>query len=213
MNTLIVHAHPDPESFGAALARAYADGFSEVRSWEAPRSGTGEAGSVPLPPAGMREIVLTEERFDPVLRLGYRERMPADEVISRSQEALLWADHIVIITPIWWASFPALLHGWFERVLAPGFAYNLRGIRSVKHLGGKRATLVATSYAPGFYTRLIPNAPARLLRAHILGICGIRLRRSLILGSMGTPRDTAERRARFVARVRAAGQAAGRREP
>lgn len=202
MNTLIVHAHPDPGSFGAAVARSYADGYRETCAPEESELGT----------ARLREIVLTEERFDPVLRCGYRERMPPDEFISRSQEDLLWADHLVIVTPIWWASFPSLLHGWFERVLAPGFAYNLRGIRSVKHLTGTRATLVATSYAPGLYTRLIPNAPARLLRSHILGICGIRLRRSFILGSMGTPRDTAVRRSRFLAHIHAAGQAEGRRD-
>ncbi|WP_415635732.1 NAD(P)H-dependent oxidoreductase, partial [Pseudostreptobacillus hongkongensis] len=42
--------------------------------------------------------------FDSVLRYGYRKRMEKDENISRSQELLLWADHIVFVYPIWWSS-------------------------------------------------------------------------------------------------------------
>lgn len=62
--------------------------------------------------------------FDPVLRFGYRERMVEDPVILRSQELLLWSDHLVFIYPIWWSSMPSLMKGWIDRVFTPRIAYS-----------------------------------------------------------------------------------------
>lgn len=112
----------------------------------------------------------------------------------------------MIVTPIWWTSFPSVLHGWFERVLTPGVAYRMNHPRPQRLLPGKSATLIATSWAPGFYTRLISNSPVRLLRKHLLGICGIQLSNTHILGSMDGPKDTVERRTAFLERIRAAAQ-------
>jgi len=41
-------------------------------------------------------------------------------------ERLLAAEGLVLVFPIWWFGFPAVLKGWFDRVWAPGFAYCCR---------------------------------------------------------------------------------------
>jgi putative NADPH-quinone reductase len=47
-------------------------------------------------------LELGKANFDPILRYGYAKRMPKDTFIERSQELIMWADHIVFAFPIWW---------------------------------------------------------------------------------------------------------------
>ena len=44
--------------------------------------------------------------------------------IKEEQEKLRWADFIIFQYPVWWFSVPAILKGWFDRVLAAGFAWD-----------------------------------------------------------------------------------------
>ncbi len=54
--------------------------------------------------------------------------------IDAEQEALLGADLIVWQSPFYWYGVPALLHHWFEKVLALGWAYGDRHILRGKHV-------------------------------------------------------------------------------
>jgi NAD(P)H dehydrogenase (quinone) len=148
----------------------------------------------------IKTLELGKLTFDPVLRYGYSEKMPEDKDILLSQELIQWADHIVFFYPVWWASMPGLLKGWFDRVLTPGFAYNMNGLKIVKHLKGKTAQLFLTADGPAFYQRLIPNSPIRLVRKYILGFCGIKVVKTNLLGMVTLPnRDTA--RKKFIKKV------------
>jgi putative NADPH-quinone reductase len=68
-------------------------------------------------------VSLRELEFAPVLRYGYRKRIELEPCLVRQQELLKWCDHWVLVTPLWWMGTPALLKGYFERVLLPGFAF------------------------------------------------------------------------------------------
>lgn len=48
-------------------------------------------------------------------------RLPAD--VAREQDKLRVADALVVQFPLWWYSVPAILKGWFDRVLISGFAF------------------------------------------------------------------------------------------
>ena len=39
-------------------------------------------------------------------------------------EKLQAAEALVLVFPTWWFGFPAMLKGWFDRVWAPGVAYD-----------------------------------------------------------------------------------------
>lgn len=184
---LVVLGHPDPESYCAALADAYVAGLDTERY-------------------DVEVLRLGELDLDPVLRFGYRERMPDNPVIARSQDLIVRADHIVLVFPVWWAQMPSLLSGWLGRVLTPGLAYSMQGLRTTRLLRGRTATLVVTSMAPTFLRE--GAAPlARLTKHHILGFCGITTTQVLTHGWLTTPRDTQAKRERFLAKV---GRAAAR---
>ena len=172
---LVVNGHPYDKSYVSALYQTFVSNIDADRF-------------------SIKTLELGKMKFDPVLRYGYSERMPADKDIELSQELLGWADHIVFFYPVWWASMPALLKGWFDRVLTPGFAYNVDGFKTIKHLKGRTAQLFITSDGPAWYERLIPNSPIRLMSKYILGFCGIKVVKSDILGMMAHPNRESARK-------------------
>jgi NAD(P)H dehydrogenase (quinone) len=77
------------------------------------------------------EVVIEDlyaEKFDPVLTVAERESYygsPYDSSnISEYVDRLQKAEALVLLFPTWWFSFPAMLKGWFDRVWAPGVAYD-----------------------------------------------------------------------------------------
>lgn len=123
MHALFVYAHPEPTSFTGALK---------------------DAGVAALEGAGHTVAVsdLYAEQFDPVAgrhdfaaaadpaRFHYQtEQAHAQEThgfaadLVREQQRFLQADLVVWLYPIWWGGMPAIMKGWFDRVLAFGFAY------------------------------------------------------------------------------------------
>jgi putative NADPH-quinone reductase len=181
MKILVVNGHPDAKSFIAAIGAEFVKSLDRRRH-------------------EIKTLELGKMKFDPVLRFGYREKMPPDADIERSQKLLKWADHIVFIYPIWWSSMPSLLKGWIDRVLTPGFAYNMQGVRSIKHLAGRTAELILTSDGPAFYYRWLAPTPVRLMKKHILGMCGIKTVKVRIFG--GTRAASDETRQKFIDKVR-----------
>lgn len=82
---------------------------------------------------------------------------------------------MVLVFPTWWFGFPAILKGWFDRVWAPGVAYDhasdLGPIRS--RLGGLRRVLAVTTLgSPWWVDRLVMRRPVRtILKRAIIGAC------------------------------------------
>ncbi|MFK4068196.1 NAD(P)H-dependent oxidoreductase [Streptomyces sp. NPDC029674] len=79
----------------------------------------------------------------------YTERTLSEDIV-REQEKIAWADTLVFQFPLWWFGPPAILKGWFDRVLVQGFGFGIKGPdgRTLRYgdggLAGKRA-LVVTS--------------------------------------------------------------------
>ncbi|HVY86843.1 MAG TPA: NAD(P)H-dependent oxidoreductase [Caulobacterales bacterium] len=68
--------------------------------------------------------------------------------IAREQARVAAADALILQFPLWWGSAPALLKGWFERVLAYGFGY-VDGRRFETGLfKGRRAMISVTTGGP-----------------------------------------------------------------
>ncbi|MBD0415080.1 NAD(P)H-dependent oxidoreductase [Oryzicola mucosus] len=145
MNVLIVYAHPEPTSFNAALAN---------HSAEALRADGHEVVISDLyaddfnPVAGRHDFstVADPDRFhyQSEQALAASKGSFSDE-IRREQERVLAADLLVLQFPLWWGGPPAILKGWFERVLAYGFGY-VDGARFDTGLfKGRRALLSVTT--------------------------------------------------------------------
>ncbi|MFE5286992.1 NAD(P)H oxidoreductase [Nocardia sp. NPDC056611] len=82
---------------------------------------------------------LRAEGFDPRMieadqpDWGNREKLYSPEV-HQHMDRILAADVVIAVFPVYWASVPALLKGWIDRVWNYGFAYG----RSKPRLAGKR---------------------------------------------------------------------------
>lgn len=124
MRALLVYAHPEPTSFTAALKNVARDSLSEA-GHTVEISDLYAEGFNPV--AGRHDFLGVH---DPQ-RFHYQsEQRHAHETgtfapdIAREQTRFLKADLVVWLYPIWWGGMPAILKGWFDRVLAYGFAYS-----------------------------------------------------------------------------------------
>jgi putative NADPH-quinone reductase len=121
----------------------------------------------------------------PLLRskAGY-ERGEVPLVLEPAQEAIRNADHLLLIFPLWLGDLPALLKGFLEQILRPGFAYagGMDGGKFRPLLKGKSARVVVTMGMPAIAYRLFFGAHGlKNLRRNILGFCGVGpIRESLI---------------------------------
>jgi len=99
-----------------------------------------------------------------------------DTTAVQSQiDRLLSAEALVLVFPTWWFGFPAILKGWFDRVWAPGIAYNhASDLGPIKpRLLNLRKTLAITSLgSPWWVDRLLLWRPVRrVLKTALLGTC------------------------------------------
>ncbi len=159
---LIINGHPDNESFNFALSEAY-------------RKGAKKSG------AEIKEINIRELDFNPNLQFGYRKRMELEPDLLEAQEKLKWADHIVWIYPVWWGSVPAIMKGFLDRVLIPGFAFKKRegSIWWDKYFTGKTSRLICTMDQPTWYYKLINKSPShnamKKLTMNFIGVKSVKI--------------------------------------
>jgi NAD(P)H dehydrogenase (quinone) len=191
MRLLLVHCHPDPQSYGAALARTAA---------EALRAAGHE----------LRWIDLYASGFDPVLSADEKRSYLPDTgrnvgAVAEHVAALRWAEGFVVVYPTWYYGPPAMLKGWFERVWLPGVAFTVAKARWRPVEGGlKQIRLfvgITTSGSPWWWLRWIGD-PGRTLFMRALKPLYARGCRMRWLQLHDMNHSTAEQRARFLARVR-----------
>lgn len=175
MRNLIVISHPDPESLTHAVAAAFASGLHDAD------------------PAASVEIAdLSAEGFDPRetardLAAHLLTATPASDVIAE-QQRIDRADRLVLVYPVYWWSFPALLKGWIDRVFTNGWAYGYAEDVGRKKLGRLEVVLVAVAGAnAGTYARHGYFGAMRTQIDHgIFDYCGARVvRHELLLESHG----------------------------
>ena len=155
---LVCVGHPRKASLSGGLAEAYA---AAARA----------AG------AEVEVLYLGELAFDPILRGGYAEPTPLEPDLVAAQAAITRADRLVFVMPVWWASVPALLKGFVDRVFLPGFAFAYKKGGSglpEQLLRGKTATVLLTMDSPPWYWRWLMRAPAeRSFVKGTLEFCGV----------------------------------------
>ena len=108
--------------------------------------------------------------------------------LVRAQQAIMAADHLVLLFPLWLGTMPALVKAFLEQVLRPGFAfqYQANGLPR-RLLTGKSARVVVTMGMPALAYRWWYGAHGvRGLERNILAFVGFGpIRRTLIGGIAG----------------------------
>ena len=95
--------------------------------------------------------------------------------IRDAQADILWAEHIVVIYPLWLGDMPALLKAFLEQLLRPGFAMRegKPGQPFKKLLKGKSARIFVTMGMPSPIYRWFYKAhTVKSLKRNILSFCG-----------------------------------------
>ena len=176
----VLDAHPDPDRgrFVHALADSYVDGAQ----------GAGHK---------VRRIELAKLDF-PLLRSAAEwtdgELPPAPK---RAQDTIAWAEHIVILYPLWLGDMPALLKGFLEQVARPGFAVPANKRHSNGGLlKGRSARLVVTMGMPVFFYRFYFGAHSvKSFERNILKFVGIKPVHHSLIGAI---EGSAETRAMWI---------------
>jgi NAD(P)H dehydrogenase (quinone) len=151
MNILIVYAHHEPTSFTSAMKNMaiealsaqghnivvsdlYGQGFNAVaQKWDFVTTSGGHFNYM----LEQRHAARLDNAFSPDI-LGEIQKLQAAELI-------------LFLTPIWWFSVPAILKGWFDRVLAMGVTWDGGKIYENGLLRGKQAMIVASAGGPAEY--------------------------------------------------------------
>jgi len=123
LHALLVYAHPEPTSFTAALKDAGVEALESAGHSVEVSDLYGEKFD---PVAGRHDFtdVADAKRFHYQTEQGYAAESDGFAPdIAREQARFLKADLVVWLFPIWWGGMPAIMKGWFDRVLAFGFAY------------------------------------------------------------------------------------------
>ncbi len=143
----------------------------------------------------------------PILRTQAEfEDTPPTDVIRSAQETISWAEHIVLIYPLWLGSMPALTKAFLEQVFRPGFAFDGTSASGFsKRLKGRSARIVVTMGMPAVAYRWYFRAHSlKNLKRNILGFCGIGPCRDCLIGMIENLSET--RRQKWLERMRAFGR-------
>ncbi|WP_423604966.1 NAD(P)H-dependent oxidoreductase [Sphingomonas sp. MS122] len=198
MRNLVVISHPDPNSLTHAVANAFASGLRES-----------DAG------VSVEIADLAAEGFDPRqtardLAAHLLTATPAAAILAE-QARIDRADRLVLVYPVYWWSFPALLKGWIDRVFTNGWAYGYTEGDGRKKLGRLEVVLIAVGGTDaGTYARHGYFGAMRTQIDHgIFDYCGARVvRHELLFDSHGPDQqanlDIASRLGRSLGQRRAA---------
>lgn len=152
MRVVVILAHPNPASFNHAIADRVVSTLREV---------------------GHHVILhdLYAEGFSAVMsaaeRVAYDTDTPVlDPLVGAHDHDIQDAEALVFVYPTWWSSMPAILKGWFERVMVPGvgFVFNHRqkvrpGLTNIRRMVG-----ISTYGSPWSYVKLINDNGRRTIQ-------------------------------------------------
>jgi NAD(P)H dehydrogenase (quinone) len=155
---LIINGHPKSGSFCSALAQAYAKGALAAEHQ-------------------VETITVADLKFDYNQMNGFNSGQVLEPDLQMAQQKLAWANHIVVVHPVWWGSVPAALKAFFDRVLLSGFAfkYKEKGPWWDKLLKGRSARIIYTSDTPSWFYKWIYGEPSvNQIKKRTLDFCGIK---------------------------------------
>ncbi|MFL9826190.1 NAD(P)H-dependent oxidoreductase [Rhodoplanes sp. SY1] len=159
MRVLVIYCHPVETSFNAAVHARVVDSLRA-------------AGHT------VDDCDLYAEGFNPVLsreeRLNYHDTAVNQAPVQSYVDRLQAAQALVLVFPVWCFGLPAMLKGWFDRVLMPGVAFDISDPANVRpaltHL--KRITAVTTYGRPRWTALLMGDPPRKVITRYLRVLSG-----------------------------------------
>lgn len=162
---LVINANPKASSLCQALADQYAAVVASKHHVE--------------------QINIGNLDFEISLDGGYDRVMPLEPDLVDFQQKILWAEHLVIVSPVWWGTIPAKFKGVLDRTFLPGFAFQYVEGKSTpeKLLKGRTSELIITLDSPPFWYRYIKgDVIYKQLKHAVLAFTGIKNTASTYFG-------------------------------
>ncbi|HRD45026.1 MAG TPA: NAD(P)H-dependent oxidoreductase [Caulobacter sp.] len=185
---LVINGHPDPsgERYCTAVAAAYLRG-ANMAGHQIRRV---DVGVLDLPPVKSPAEFTAE---------------PCDAAKS-AQDAIRWAEHVVVVYPLWLGAPPAVLKAFFEQVFRYGFAVGRPGSGKLGLLRGRTARVIVTMGMPApIFSSMFDGAGLKCLTRGMLRLAGFRVRSTII----GGVESSVSRRRDWLRRIEALGARAG----
>ncbi|MCW0236222.1 MAG: NAD(P)H-dependent oxidoreductase [Ferrovibrio sp.] len=159
MRVLVLYAHPVETSFHAALHH---------RVIEALRAAGHDVDDCDLYAEGFNPVLSREER------LNYHNTAVNQAPVQPYVDRLLAAEALVLCFPVWCFGLPAILKGWFDRVLMPGVAFDISDPADVKpaltHL--KKIAAVTTYGRPRWMAFFMGDPPRKVITRYLRALAG-----------------------------------------
>jgi NAD(P)H dehydrogenase (quinone) len=159
MHVLVIFCHPVETSFHAALHREV---VARLLS----------AGHT------VDDCDLYAENFNPVMsreeRLGYHDVPANQQPLAQYVERLRKAEALVLCFPTWCFGMPAMLKGFFDRLLMPGVAFDISDPQNVKPMLGhiKRISGVVTYGRQRWMAWYMGDPPRRIVTRYLKRLTG-----------------------------------------
>jgi NAD(P)H dehydrogenase (quinone) len=148
---------------------------------------------------------LHAEHFDPVLseeeRTQYHDLRLNQAHIATYADRLLAAEALVLVYPVWNEGFPAILKGFFDRVLIPGVSFTVGPDGALVTNLQKLRKIAAVCTYGATRTILLGDPPRRVVIRPVRWMPGHHVRCDY-LAYYGMDRSTQEQRAAFQAEVK-----------
>ncbi|WP_314066762.1 NAD(P)H-dependent oxidoreductase [uncultured Vagococcus sp.] len=170
MKTTIVYAHPWSGSFNQSILSKLVMRYPEA--------------SV---------IDLYGDQFNPVMSVEelalFSKGESLDPLIKDYQLLLQQTNRLIVVFPIWWYGMPAILKGFFDKVMLKEFAYKegKAGVLVGQLSQVKETYIVTTSQSPTWYIKYFGGNPiAKTLIKRVLKDIGLKKVKWINEGTIAT---------------------------
>lgn len=185
-SALVLFAHPVPDSLGAAAHEVVVEAL-QTRGWE------------------VDDCDLNAEGFDPVMtaqeRRNYHDTTINTAPVQAYVDRLRAVDAVVFCFPVWNFGYPAILKGWFDRVMLPGVVFTITDGKLTPCLENVRKIAAVTTYgSTPWRAFLAGDPPRRLLKRAVWGT--VRPDKIRYIAQYDMNNITPDRCEAFLARVR-----------
>jgi putative NADPH-quinone reductase len=169
----MIQGHPD--SSRRHLCHALADANADAAAQAGHSVARVEIAGIEFPQ------LRTQEEFN-------SGTLPAS--LKPAVDAIIAADHIVLIFPLWLGTMPALVKAFLEQVLHPGVAFFYERHGAKKLLVGRSAHIVATMEMPAWlYQTFFCSHGIRGLRRSVFKFAGFSPGRTTMFGMIENASD------------------------
>ncbi len=186
----VIQGHPDAQTphFCHALADAYIAGAKAA------------GHEVQCIEVAALEFPLLRSKED------FEKGAPPPSIVA-AQEKIRWAEHVMVVYPLWMGFMPAVLKAFLEQTFRPGFAFEegASGRPPRPLMKGKSARMIVTMGMPSFYYRLVYRSHSVKALGTTMNFTGFKPIASTIIGSVDDP-DGQDARAEWLEKMSSLGR-------